>query len=41
MAIIERGTTVLHRGRETPEILEEETAELAEKPQRRIPTRGA
>ena len=38
MAIIERGKTVLHRGREAPELLEEETAELAEKLQRRIPT---
>jgi hypothetical protein len=30
MAAIEHGKTVLHRGREAPEILEEEVAELAE-----------
>ena len=35
MHIIEHGKTVLHRGREAPEILEEETAELAEQLQRR------
>jgi hypothetical protein len=28
MDVIESGKTVLHRGREAPEILEEETAEL-------------
>jgi hypothetical protein len=38
MAIIEHSKTVLHRGREAPEILEEETAELAETLQRRVPT---
>jgi hypothetical protein len=30
MAAIEHGKTVLHRGREAPEILKEEVAELAE-----------
>ena len=30
MNIIQSGTTVLHRGREAREILQEETAELAE-----------
>ena len=37
MNLIESGKTVLHRGREAPEILEEETAELAEE-QRAKPT---
>ena len=35
MDVIESGKTVLHRGREAPEILEEETAELAEEARRR------
>ena len=38
MPVIESGKTVLHRGREAPEVLKEETAELAEQRQRRIPT---
>jgi hypothetical protein len=37
MDVIESGKTVLHRGREAPEILEEETAELVEE-RRRIPS---
>jgi DUF2934 family protein len=33
MASIETGKTVLHRGREAPEMLREEMAELREEPQ--------
>ena len=38
MATVQGGNVVLHRGREAPEILKEETAELAEEAQTRLPT---
>jgi len=38
MATVQSGGVVLHRGREAPEILEEETAEFVEEAQRRVPT---
>ncbi|HTT39097.1 MAG TPA: DUF2934 domain-containing protein [Burkholderiales bacterium] len=38
MATVQSGKVVLHRGREAPEILKEETEELAEQPEERVPT---
>ena len=38
MATVQSGKVVLHRGREAPEILKEETDELAQEAQRRTPT---
>jgi len=38
MATVQSGKVVLHRGREAPEILKEETEELAQQPEERVPT---